>query len=343
MHIAYWLYIFVVMEFVNQLAFKNKLLDFSIVSSPLFLSNILLFGAFFYFNYFVLLPSLFKKKKFFLAVLSWFGLSLLFVGVRFGLQEWLFPKYLGFCNYCYADYSRQWGIYLVNNFFQAISYLIMGGTMIWFADHWIKSERQKISLQKEKIAAERSMLQAQVSPHFLFNSLNNIYSMVYHQSEHSLTAIQKLSGMMRYMTTESSRELVPLSSEITYLEDYIQLQRYRNKHTFVNFSIAGNREDKYIAPLLLIAFVENVFKHGIVAEPGHPVNIQLSIGENSLQFGVRNTINHDAKDPVSGIGLNNIRNRLLLQYPGQHLLNIKTEGEQFMVNLELYTLKNAAS
>ena len=343
MHLAYWLYIFVFMEFVNQLAYKNKLLDLPLFTSPLFLSNVLLFCAFFYFNYFVLLPSLFKKKKFFLTVVSWFGLSLLFVGVRFGLQEWLFPKYLGFCNYCYANYSKQWGIYLVNNFFQSLSFLIMGGTMIWFADHWIKSERQKISLQKEKIAAERSMLQAQVSPHFLFNSLNNIYSMVYHQSEHSLLAIQKLSGMMRYMTTESSRELVSLSREVEYIEDYIQLQHYRNNHTMVNFFVTGEAANKYIAPLLLIAFVENAFKHGIIAEPAAPINIQLQIGENSLQFSVSNTINHDAKDTVSGIGLNNIRNRLLLQYPGQHLLNIKTEGELFMVNLELYTLKNIAS
>jgi len=338
-HIAYWFYFLVIMEFISKLAFKNRVVGPTHFSGVIFYSNLLLFVPVFYFNYFFLLPRLFKRKKILLLVISWIGLALVYVALRFWVQEYLMPKYLGVCNYCYDNYPKTWGMYAVNNFFHGISYLIMAGTIIWFIDDWMKSEKQKVQLQKEKIDAERAFLQSQVNPHFLFNSLNNIYSMVYHQSENSLTAIQKLSGLMRYMTTDSSATLIALQKEISYLEDYIQLQQYRSKYMAVHFEKKGEPANKYIAPLMLIAFVENAFKHGVATDPDNPITIRLHIGENNLLFMVRNKINHDTKDKTSGIGLKNVERRLQLQYPVQHTLETKTEGDYFVASLLLDSLK----
>ncbi|WP_158618021.1 sensor histidine kinase [Chitinophaga lutea] len=334
-HVLFWLYIFVFVEFVNVLARKNRVLDPGIFLQPVFLSNLVLFTGFFYLNYCLLLPVFFKRRKFLLLVCSWFALSLVFVGLRFWVQEDLFVRYLDICNYCYDDYSILWGTYTVNNFFQCISYLILPGTIIWFVDSWLRSENQRLQLQEEKVAAERVLLQSQVSPHFLFNSLNNIYSMVFHHSENSLPAIQKLSNIMRYMTADSGAEDIPLAREINYVKDYIELQQYRSRSMAIDFRQEGEPEGKLIAPLILISFVENAFKHGVTTDPANPVQIGLTVEGNRMTFTVRNKINHHTKDPVSGIGLKNIRSRLALQYGGRHKLEIRPEENAFTIHLEI--------
>jgi LytS/YehU family sensor histidine kinase len=215
----------------------------------------------------------------------------------------------------------------------------MAGTIIWFIDDWLKSEKQKIQLQKEKVDAERAFLQTQISPHFLFNSLNNIYSMVYHDSKDSLPAIQKLSGMMRYIISESHSGWIALAKELAYLDDYIRLQQYRSKDAAVQFSVDGDPAGKFIAPLVLIGFVENAFKHGIISSKDHPIVIRMEIEENSLLFVTKNKINSDTKDSVSGIGLKNIESRLSLQYPGLYTLDINNNDEIFEVSLSIHTLK----
>ncbi len=338
-HLAYWFYILVIMEMVNSLAYKNSFINVDRVTNVLLVSNALLFAAIFYINYFLLLPRLFKKKKFLLLIVSWICLALLFVGLRFFIQEYLFMKWLGICNYCYPDYGSKWPVYVVNNFFQGLSNFILAGTVIWFADDWLRSEKQKIRLQKEKVDAERAFLQSQVSPHFLFNSLNNIYSMVYHGSPDSLNAIQKLSGMMRYVLSESQSVWIDLYRELTYLDDYIQLQRYRIRDAAIHYSITGDASGKVIAPLILISFVENAFKHGVVTDKGYPVVIRIEIIEDRLLFFTSNKISKASKDNTSGIGLSNVASRLSLQYPGLHTLAINEQDGIFEARLSINTLK----
>lgn len=332
-HVIYWIYTMFFVEFLNKLAYKNQMVR----PDPdlIFFSNIILFAGVFYLNYCILLPVFFKKRRFLSLVASWFVLAGLFVGVRFLVQEHLFLKWWNICNYCYEDYSRQGGAYIFSNAMLCFSYIILPGSIIWFVDNWLKSERQRLHLQEEKVAAERALLQSQVSPHFLFNSLNNIYSMVYHHSENSLPAIQKLSGMMRYVIADGSAEEIPLNNEISYLKDYIELQQYRSRNTALSFDLSGDTAGKYIAPLILISFVENVFKHGVVTDAAHPVCIQLETTDSQLSFTVRNKINRHTKDPVSGIGLKNVQRRLALQYPGRHKLKISEEGNIFTVHLLL--------
>ncbi len=338
-HVAYWVYFMVITEFANNLAYKNRFTSISDYVSLLFISNLVIFGVIFYFNYLVLLPRFFKKKKFLQLILSWLFLAMSFVGLRYFIQEYLFLKYLNICNYCYSNYGRTWPIYVVNNFFQGLSNFIMAGAIIWFIDDWFRSEKQKVQLQKEKLEAERAFLQTQVSPHFLFNSLNNIYSMVYHGSKDSLPAIQKLSGMMRYVISESHSVWIDLGKELSYLEDYIQLQQYRIKDAAIEYTVIGDPAGKVISPLILISFVENAFKHGIVTDHAYPVVIRMEIKESSLELFVVNKINQDFKDSVSGIGLKNVESRLSLQYPGMHSLAVKNNNGIFEVNLSIDSLK----
>ncbi len=338
-HLAYWTYFMVIMEFANDLAYKNRLPKIADYVSLLFISNLLIFGMIFYINYLVFLPRFFKKRKFLQLIVSWILLSLFFVGLRFLVQEYLFLKYSGICNYCYDDYGNSWPVYVVNNFFQGLSNFIMAGTIIWFVDDWLKSEKQKVRLQKEKVDAERAFLQTQVSPHFLFNSLNNIYSMVYHGSENSLPAIQKLAGMMRYIIAESHSVLIDLSKELVHLDDYIQLQKYRIRNAAIEYSVVGDSAGKVISPLILVCFVENAFKHGVVVDQDHPVLINIDIQENSLDFFMKNKVNLDSKDGVSGVGLKNVESRLSLQYPGKHSLEIRNENGIFEVRLSIDILK----
>jgi len=338
-HLAYWFYVLVIIELANSLAYKNSFISIDRVTNILFLSNAVIFAAIFYINYFLLLPRLFKKKKFLLLVLSWIALGLFFVGIRFFIQEYLFMKWFGICNYCYADYISKWPMYVVNNFFQGLSNFIIAGTVIWFADDWLRSEKQQVRLQKEKVAAERAFLQSQVSPHFLFNSLNNIYSMVYHGSSDSLDAIQKLSGMMRYVLSESQSVWIDLPRELNYLDDYIELQRYRIRDAAIRYTITGDASGKVIAPLILISFVENAFKHGVVTDKDHPVVVRIEINEDRLLFFTSNKINTASKDNTSGIGLRNVASRLSLQYPGLHTLEINEQDGIFEARLSINTLK----
>ncbi|HYE55019.1 MAG TPA: histidine kinase [Chitinophagaceae bacterium] len=318
-HIAYWLYVFVVFEMMNKLAYQGKFISLQSLFGPMSLSNYILFTLIFYLNYLLVLPALFSRKKYLLTVLSWAGLVALFIALRYLVQEHLFKKYLGICNYC-IDNNK---IYITNNFFQGFSSLILAGTVIWFIDNWLHVKKQEFMLRQEKLAAEKAFLQSQVSPHFLFNTLNNIYSMVFHRSDNALQAIQKLADIMRYATQESRHDGVELATEIMYLRNYIELQRYRVRNPAIDYTEAADGATKTIAPMLLVSFVENAFKHGIFNDAAHPLAIHLQASNEELSLHVRNKVNHNRTDPSSGVGQNNVKKRLELYYPGRHELRIR--------------------
>jgi two-component system, LytTR family, sensor kinase len=324
-HGGYWLYVFFITELINKLAYQHKLIRLTLLPDALEISNYILFCGIFYLNYFLVLPALFRKKKYLITFACWILLTCLFVALRYLVQEYLFPRYLGICNYCYENK----GIYVVNNFFQGFSLLILAGTVIWFADNWLSIEKQKLNLEQEKLKAERAFLQSQVNPHFLFNTLNNIYSMVFHHSTQALPAIQKLSEIMRYATKETDKDGVDLGVEISCLKSYIDLQKYRVKDPAILYEQTGNPEGKRIAPMLLISFVENAFKHGIINDGQHPLLIRLHVEGGQLSFAVRNKISKDQTDSSSGIGLTSVERRLQLFYPGRHDLLIDQTGEYF--------------
>jgi LytS/YehU family sensor histidine kinase len=212
--------------------------------------------------------------------------------------------------------------------------------LIRFMIDWFDSQKLKDELINQRQSSELALLRSQVNPHFLFNTLNNIYSLVYKKSEEAPAAIMKLSRIMRYMLYDSNIDQVPLEKEVDYLKSFIELQELRiNQHGYVEFTIEGEIENRTIAPMLLIPFVENAFKHGGKNHsPG--ITIYLLAENNRFLFQVKNYKKKNTLskgDEIGGIGLQNIKRRLELLYKGKHLLKIEDGEEMFTVELEIKT------
>ncbi|MBK5286245.1 MAG: histidine kinase, partial [Bacteroidia bacterium] len=196
-----------------------------------------------------------------------------------------------------------------------------------------------LELQKDNLQLELNALKAQVNPHFLFNTLNNIYSLALRKSEKTPEMILKLSDMMRYLLYECNVAQVPLQKEINFINNYIELEKIRHdKNVKIDFSLTGNLDDSEIAPLLLIPFVENSFKHGVNALVGKGwVDIRLNIMNKKLSLVVVNSKpeNNNGTGKEKGIGLENVKKRLELLYPGKYTLSIEPQEEKFLVNLSV--------
>lgn len=210
-------------------------------------------------------------------------------------------------------------------------------TAIQIIRQWRITERRAAQAEAGKANAELSFLKAQINPHFLFNTLNNIYSLAVTGSPHTPGAILKLSGMMRYMTDEASRDFVSLEEEIECISNYIDLQRIRlNTQVSINFSVSGNTPGKEIAPLVLMTFIENVFKYGISSHESSEIIIKLFTGEQSVDFFCQNRIfSSKQKAGRTGIGISNTRKRLEHLYPSGHTLSIISKDDLYTVHLSL--------
>ncbi|WP_226543329.1 sensor histidine kinase [Neotamlana laminarinivorans] len=209
-------------------------------------------------------------------------------------------------------------------------------TSIRLGIEWFKSEKKRVEIESQRVNSELSFLKAQLNPHFLFNSLNSIYSLANKQSKDTTNAIVILSDLMRYMIYEANKESVPLEREVDYIKNYISLQLLRLKDSSnVKVNIRGNL--KYnIVPLILISFIENAFKYGTDFKGRTNVTIKLDIEDEVLKLYVYNTVSHlQQKSENSGIGLVNIKNRLNLLYPNQHTIDIKNDNHSYEVNLTL--------
>jgi two-component system, LytTR family, sensor kinase len=209
------------------------------------------------------------------------------------------------------------------------------GMAIQVTRQWRNSLQQIARAEADKAQAELSFLKAQINPHFLFNTLNNIYSLAIAKNERTADSIMKLSNIMRYVTDDVSQHFVPLQQEVDCLNDFIELQRLRlSKKVTVDFSVKGKLENKTIIPLLLITFVENVFKYGISNHENATIIIQLAADERSITFYCHNKIFKPAgASQRTGIGIANAKKRLEHLYPNKHLLNITNENGFFTVEL----------
>ncbi len=204
---------------------------------------------------------------------------------------------------------------------------------------WFLAEHQKEKAEKEKLRTELSLLKSQVNPHFLFNTLNNIYAMAITNSEHTADAVMKLSQIMRYILQDAESEYVPLQKDLDFLQRYIELQQFRlSNKVDIKYSVTGSPQNLRIAPLLLIPFVENAFKYGVSARQSSSILIDLNIRENIVTLWVENSKhagNTAATMDNTGIGISNTRRRLDLLYPGKHELIIKDSPDKFEVSLKI--------
>lgn len=223
-----------------------------------------------------------------------------------------------------------------------ISIVLWG--MVWsvgmFAaasDRWQKAQQEVLKSQADKAKAELAFLRAQINPHFLFNTLSNLYALATLKSDETGPGILKLSNLMRYMVEESAADTVPLAREIDFIRNYIELQKIRlNEKTTVNFIAPAVGAEVAIAPMILITFIENAFKYGVSASREAIVLIHLSVENERLDFYCSNpVINKDRMPESTGIGIDNTRRRLRHHYPDRHQLEIKPDEGFFEVRLRI--------
>ncbi|MEX2603546.1 MAG: histidine kinase, partial [Gracilimonas sp.] len=243
--------------------------------------------------------------------------------------EWLFPGYYLVGMYSQLEVA---GFILI--------YLILSSSLefsrSWFST--IKAKTRIIELEAEKNASELKALRAQVNPHFLFNSLNTIYNEALKKTDKAPRLILKLSDMLRYVVDKMDHEKVTLEEEIEYLTHFVDLHKERlNNPEKVKFKMEGNFSDAKIAPLLLIIFIENCFKHGDLTDQDARIAISIKFENGELTLICENTMyeNEKGSNKITGMGFQNARRRLELAYGGCHNLDISSEGNIFTTKLKM--------
>ncbi len=199
----------------------------------------------------------------------------------------------------------------------------------------IRNEQLRKEAEEEKLNAELAFLKHQINPHFLFNTLNSIYSLALVKSDLTAEAVMKLSDMMRYVIQEAGHDRVPLGLELEYVRHYVELQKIRlSSKVDVQMEFPGEELPWLIPPMILVLFVENAFKHGTSAHEDAVIGIRLETGGGMLTWTVTNRIFRGREKPETfGLGIRNTRKRLDLIYPGRHSLDISETGDRFVARL----------
>ena len=289
------------------------------------------------------------QKKWLWLVASSLLLAIIVTYMKFRL-EMSFNQYLMNKGPMFKNYSRKTPIeslsifsYRFNSYFRNNGLTTVSVVVVAFAYRllllWFQQEKLRKELENQKLQAELSFLKLQVNPHFLFNALNNIYSLsVMEKSTKTGQSIMKLSELMRYVLyeKEDAQNRVSLEKEIRHINSYIDLEKLRHPgDVYINFSIEGEINGKRIVPLLLFPLIENACKHGILTDAQKPVDINLKVTDHQLNFSIENSINSYQKDDVGGIGLPNVHKRLDLLYGKKYTLDVSKAADRFIVNLQL--------
>ncbi|MBC6108932.1 sensor histidine kinase [Pedobacter fastidiosus] len=330
LHIIFWI---VIILFIAASVFfekgKHTMKDYFLSFGVLGIINISLF----YINYIFLIPSLIKKrKKYWLYLISFF---LLIIGATLIKTIIAVLNPVELLTYTMDGKQKEFTVnqFAINSVFFEGFFLICS-CIIKFTIDWFSNERIQRNLESERREMELQFLKSQLNPHFLFNSLNNIYSLAYQKSDKTADAIMKLSEIMRYMIYESNTPTVELGKEVDYLTNYIELQKIRFKDgAFVELSLNGEIDNQKIVPLMLISFVENAFKHGVVNDPAEPVKINIIANQKILHFSVINKKSQQNKDAQGGVGLTNVERRLQLVYPDRYKLNVVNSATHYTCEL----------
>ncbi len=285
-----------------------------------------------YINYFFFLPQFLEQKK---AGRYLLGFSLpfaLLIVVRIYTERFLLDGFTHEHKYLYNPR------FVVQTVLVTLFITVFVG-MLRFAVDWFELESKKKAIENEKLSAELRFLKAQINPHFLFNTLNNLYYLAFTQSPNTTEVIAKLSQMMRYMIYDSNHSRVMLSKEIEYMENYISLEKLRlNNQIPIRFTVTGDAGQVLIVPLILITFLENAFKHGVSNNfPEAWISVKLELHGKECVYIVENSKlpAQSLKEDTSGIGLLNVRRRLELSYPEKYSLYIDDQAEHYRIELKL--------
>jgi hypothetical protein len=345
-HLAAWVCFFA----LPYLVFFPRMLDAQFTMSDHLIATIVCNNVFlilfYYFNTLYLIPKLLMNEKWGFYIFSFIFLLLIFLflpkfiaGIIASpeIHSHLDPNNSRGPGSPGMPRSRRRGSADVYNI--AIFFLVFTvGTCISVIQRWLKTEETRKETESQRVNTELSFLKSQINPHFFFNTLNNIYSLAIIRSEKTAPAVMKLSSIMRYILTETTQDLVPLQNEVEFINNYIELQQVRlTDKTNVIIHILGDIQNKLVAPLILIPFVENAFKYGISTKLSSSIEIKLEALDNRILFDISNFIVPSENNMMenTGIGINNVKRRLELMYPGKHILTHSIQDNHYYVHLEI--------
>ncbi len=318
-HLAAWLTFYLVIG----LSADNVDADFILKN----LAGMLPAMVLFYINVLWVFPRFLDRKKYLTAYLLILVVAVLCIFIRPAFSN-LFARHLN------------WPFDRIMFWVQMRMHVLFAGLSLgyWYTKQNFLNEKKSLKLEKEVTEARLSLLRNQMNPHFLYNTLSLIYTRALPLSEQLAGTISRLSAILRYSIAEAGADgKVPLTEEINYLQHFISLHedRFGNPGN-CKLSLPGNLDRYRIAPMLLISFIENSYKHG---RHDKPIIVDLKADEKGLEFYVENEVSLGAKDISSGIGLQNVKNRLDLIYPGCHLYSIEDNGTTYKSRLTLWEAK----
>jgi two-component system LytT family sensor kinase len=285
----------------------------------------------FYVFYLYLFPVFLAKKRVFLFII-------------YGLAIWIILSLIAIVilkNSNYLPINNNPAIYfLIQRISPGILSAGIAGCLFKGFISWYSEKRIKEQLIQKNLRSELALLKAQINPHFLFNTLNNIDILIERDAKAASIYLKQLSEIMRFMLFDVSSDLIPLSKELEYIKKYIELQKIRTLNgRYVNFKVIGESEKQVIAPAIFIPFIENAFKHTTNKKIEDAIIIRIEITENKISFTCLNYFDNSNSFPQekSGLGIDLIKQRLQLLYKDKHELNINKTDNQFEVNLNIIT------
>lgn len=326
-HSVFWMLLYVILIVLD---IGRNTLGFAMWEELL---NIAFYMLIVYINILYLIPRFLTQKNF----LWYISLLVLTALIITPIKTLVFHT-------IYSDQPIMQDLFIDNQSSIFLTTFIMGSasTIYKVMNDWVMHQNERQALQNKTLESELNFLKSQINPHFLFNTLNNLYALTLKKSDQAPEIVLKLSEMMRYMLYECNESRVFLQKEINYLKNYLELEKLRQKKDIdINLTVIGDPGSKMISPLLFIPFVENSFKHGLTSqiEAGF-VNITIDVKDESVQFDV---INSKAsvvpsifgKKKSGGIGLINIQKRLELLYPKKHSLEITDAPNEYKISMQL--------
>ncbi len=326
LHVLFWVLILLATIIPER---NNASNTFSIIVETV---NVAFYAFIIYFNLFYLFPKYLKGRSLRIYIIALILSVLLLTPIKGAVLYLL--------HYGDTTYRRQ---IILNLHYTFLSTFFVAGasTIFKILVEWLKFQREKQKLQKEIMQSELKFLKSQINPHFLFNTLNNIYSLALIKSDKTPDVILKLSEILRYMLYECNEPKVKLSSEVKYIENYLALESLRqNKKVNIEFTKEGEIKDQVISPLLFTPFLENAFKHGVNKVLDNKcVKIYLKVDGDKVFFSVENTkpdidVEELMKSP-GGIGLANVKKRLNILYPGKYKFDIENTKTSYKIELSL--------
>jgi two-component system LytT family sensor kinase len=281
-----------------------------------------------------------KKTTFWI----WFGISVLF----FVMMRRCFNYYYTYPLYYPAAKANTHLLWFPKVLIEGVGiYLITGlYAMFYFLRAWYEQQRKTQALQKDKVEAQLELLKSQVQPHFIFNTLNNIYSFSIQNNARTSEMIYRLSALLSYMLYDSKQHMIPLRKELEYVNNYIELEKIRyGDRLDISMNVFDDVDNFYITPLLLLPLVENSFKHGICNIGNNWIRIDISIKDDWLSVKIENSYEPNNGKPASvnkGIGLDNVKKRLEILYHGHHEFKYMPDGGSFLTILKVRNLSTGA-